>query len=158
MKKICIYYVALVLAWLAVWLFYEQIGLKAQSSNVELAYWTAAKLIIWILPVILVIKFHSKQNLIGYLGLKNAKSGIKIGFVYGLVFITLSFLIDIFIRDFVWPSITADFLSAVIIAPLFEEVVFRGFGRAPAGRALRCNLLQEAGKRIFATIPHAKKH
>jgi hypothetical protein len=57
MKRVSAYYVLLIAAWVAAWLAYEAIGLQDRSSSVRFIYWTVAKLLIWVLPVLLVVRF-----------------------------------------------------------------------------------------------------
>lgn len=127
MKKILIYYVSLILLWIGAWLFYSWTNIEFLTSTQEFLFWTVAKLIIWILPIFIIIKFYIKKPIISYLALSYSSRGIQIGIVFGLIFIGLSFFIDIFARGFALPLITAGFINAILISPLFEEVVFRGF-------------------------------
>jgi uncharacterized protein len=127
MKRVLAYYIFLILAWVSAWLFYEQVNLEAQPSFIRLVYWTIAKLIIWILPIVVMIKFWLRQSLVEYLSLPGWKKGVKAGAVIGLLFIGLSFLLDLFMRSFVLPTITFGFFSAVFLAPVLEEIVFRGY-------------------------------
>lgn len=126
-KKILIYYVLLIIFWIGAWLFYEWTNIASFTSTQEFLFWTVAKLCVWIVPIFLIIKFYFKQPIISYLSLSYSGRAIRTGIIYGLIFIGLSFFIDIFARGFALPLITAGFINAIIIAPLFEEVVFRGF-------------------------------
>lgn len=127
MKRVLAYYTFVILVWICAWLLYEQIHLETQSSLIKFVYWTIAKLIIWILPIVVIIKFWLKQSLIAYLALREWKKGVKIGVIIGLVFIVLSFIVDFFMRSFVLPGITIGFFSAVLLSPVLEEIVFRGY-------------------------------
>jgi membrane protease YdiL (CAAX protease family) len=127
MKRLLAYYIFLILAWVSAWLLYEQVNLEAQSSFIKFVYWTIAKLIIWILPIVVIIKFWLRQSLVEYLSLREWKKGVKTGAVIGLVFIGLSFILDLFMRGFGLPQITIGFFSAVFLAPVLEEIVFRGY-------------------------------
>src|ERR1044072_4771851 len=127
MKRVLAYYIFLILAWVSAWLLYKQVNLAAQSSLIEFVYWTIAKLIIWILPIVVIIKYWVRQPLIDYLSLREWKKGVKAGAVIGLVFIGLSFILDLFMRSFALPKITIGFFSAVFLTPVLEETVFRGY-------------------------------
>jgi uncharacterized protein len=127
MKRVLAYYIFLILAWVSAWLLFEQVNLEAQSSLIRFVYWTIAKLIIWILPVVVIIKFWLRQPLIEYLSLHEWKKGVKAGAGIGLVFIGLSFILDLFMRSFALPTITIGFFSAVLLSPVLEEIVFRGY-------------------------------
>jgi membrane protease YdiL (CAAX protease family) len=127
MKRVLAYYTLLILAWISAWLLYKQVNLEAQSSFIQFVYWTIAKLIIWILPIVVIIKFWLKQSLVEYLALREWKKGMKTGVIIGLVFIVLSLIVDWFTRSFVLPEITIGFFSAVFLSPVLEEIVFRGY-------------------------------
>jgi membrane protease YdiL (CAAX protease family) len=127
MKRLLAYYTFLILVWVSAWLLYERINLETQSSFIKFVYWTIAKLIIWILPIVVIIKFWIKQSLVEYLALRDWKKGVKAGVVIGLIFIGLSFILDLFMRSFALPEITIGFFSAVFLSPVLEEIVFRGY-------------------------------
>jgi uncharacterized protein len=127
MKRVVLYYVSLIAAWVAAWLLYEAIGLRGGSSTRQFAYWTAAKLLIWILPLLLIIKLSCRKSLVEYLALKDVRGGARVGLAFGLVFVGLSFAVDVWTKRFFWPGFTTATVNVLVIAPLFEEVVFRGF-------------------------------
>lgn len=121
------YYLGLIFAWCGAWLLHETSPFAELSSEAQLAYWTVAKLMIWIAPILVLVRYVLRQPLIGYLGLTRMARGVRIGFAIGVVFVALSACIDVFARAYRWPSPSLALLSALTIAPLFEEVMFRGF-------------------------------
>jgi uncharacterized protein len=127
MKRFLTYYIFVIPAWVSAWLLYEQINLESQSSLIKFVYWTIAKLIIWILPIVVIVRFWIRRPLVEYLSLHEWKKGAKSGAVIGLVFIGLSFILDFFMRRFGLPQITIGFFSAVFLAPVLEETVYRGY-------------------------------
>ena len=122
-----VHYVLLIGAWVAAWLASEAIGLAARSSSVQFIYWTIAKLLIWIAPILLLIKFNRRRPIAEYLWMKDASKGVRTGVVFGLVFAGLSLTVDLLTKRFGLPSIGPPLLNVLVVAPLFEEVVFRGF-------------------------------
>lgn len=127
MKRFLAYYIFVIPAWICAWLLYEKIGLESQSSLIKFVYWTIAKLIIWILPIVVIVRFWIRRPLVGYLSLREWKKGAKTGVLIGLIFVGLSFALDSFARRFGLPQITIGFLSAVFLAPVLEEIVYRGY-------------------------------
>lgn len=62
-----------------------------------------------------------------YLGLVRFRSGTGAGLVVGAAFVALAAAIDVFTRSYTWPHPEWGSLNALIVAPLFEAIVFRGF-------------------------------
>jgi membrane protease YdiL (CAAX protease family) len=90
-------------------------------------YWTIAKLLLWILPVVVIVRRHFRQLLADFLSLNQFARGVRVGVAFGAVFVGLSLAIDICTRGFGCPPLTAGLTNALIIAPLLEETVFRGY-------------------------------
>jgi membrane protease YdiL (CAAX protease family) len=134
------YYAWLIPAWVGAWLLYEGAALEALPSAARIGYWTIAKLIIWIAPVLLIVRYSLRRPVAEYLGLVRPIAGVRTGLVVGAVFVLLSASIDSFTRTYRWPAPSLGLLSALTVAPLFEEVMFRGF-------ALRA--LQDSGYRFW---------
>jgi membrane protease YdiL (CAAX protease family) len=127
MKEALVYYTFLIPAWIAAWLLHEQTRFASLPPIGDTIYWTIAKLLLWILPVIVIVRWYFRQQLAGFLSLNRFARGARFGAACGAVFVGISFTIDIFARDFGWPRLTAGLASALVIAPLFEEIVFRGY-------------------------------
>jgi membrane protease YdiL (CAAX protease family) len=140
MKRVGAYYLLLIAAWVAAWLAYEAVGLQDRSSSVRFMYWTAAKLLIWVLPVLLIVRFSSRRSIVEYLALENVRRGVRSGLIFGLCFVAVSFAVDVMTKQFRVPTFSTALLNVLVIAPLFEEVVFRGFV---------LQTLQESGMRFW---------
>jgi membrane protease YdiL (CAAX protease family) len=122
------YYSLLILAWIGAWLLHERLATAANLTGArDLAYWTAAKLAIWVLPVVVLARVVFATGVIDGLALRGFRRGLRIGTACGLIFVGLAVIFDLAFRAFAWPTLSWGFLSAIVMAPLFEEVVFRGF-------------------------------
>ena len=120
-------YALIMLAWIGAWRLHDSIGLSAEAAVADTLYWTVAKAIIWLLPVVVVVRGVFKRRLTEYLSLGNVTQGVKAGCIYGIAFVAISFMRDYFMRSFGWPAINPGLLNALAIAPICEEVLFRGF-------------------------------
>jgi membrane protease YdiL (CAAX protease family) len=115
-------------AWIGAW-FLERVlessnGLAAPGG--QFAYWTAMKVLVWVWPSIALIR-HSGYRLRDVFSLKPWRSIVIWGGGAGLLF-AISALATramnhnpLFSPDLDWP-----FVSAVFVAPLVEEIAFRG--------------------------------
>jgi membrane protease YdiL (CAAX protease family) len=121
------YYVLLLVTWTGAWLLYESTNLRNLSEGGAVAYWTAAKMILWIAPILLNVAFVMKRPVADYLRLTEPGRGMRIGLAIGAVLVALLASVDIFVKTFGWPSPAWGLLTALVIAPLFEELMFRGF-------------------------------
>jgi CAAX protease family protein len=127
MKQLCAYYLLLIAAWCATWLSFEALGGSASSPMIQFAFWTTAKLLIWILPVLLIIRYSYRRSVIEYLSLRAFSKGVRLGLGFGLLLALLSLAADVFTKHFSWPAAGPPLLNVLIVAPLLEETVFRGF-------------------------------
>jgi membrane protease YdiL (CAAX protease family) len=121
------YFLVLIASWIAAWLLYEATPIADLPSGGKFVYWTVAKIVIWIAPIIAVVRYSLKQPLMEYLGLVRFAAGVRGGLVVGAVFNALSACLDVFTRSYAWPGPSWGQLSVLTVAPLFEEVMFRGF-------------------------------
>jgi membrane protease YdiL (CAAX protease family) len=126
-KSILPYYMLLISAWIAAWLFSIQIGLGGESAGVGVIYWTLAKILLWLMPILVIIKLCLQRSILEYLAMRQLFVGAKTGIVCGLIFAAVSFLADVSTKRFILPSIDPGLLNALLIAPVFEEILFRGF-------------------------------
>jgi hypothetical protein len=55
MTLVLAFYTLLIVAWTGAWLLYRSIGLASRSSDVQTLYWTAAKLLIWLVPIFAIL-------------------------------------------------------------------------------------------------------
>src|SRR5689334_6493278 len=121
------YYGLLIAAWIVAWIIHQTFVPEATSIAVDTIYWTCAKLLIWLLPIFVVISVRKRQRIAEYLCLREPCKGVVIGVVCAVAFVAVTLLRDVLTRRFELPSIDPGLLNALLIAPLFEEIVFRGF-------------------------------
>ena len=140
MKEPYRYYALLIVAWIGAWLVYERLGLGTLSPYGTFGYWTTAKLLIWIASILLIGGAAWRRPVVEYLGLVRIGRGVRVGLAVCAIFVTLAASLDVFTRSFGWPTMGPGLVNALVIAPLFEEVMFRGF-------ALRA--LQDGGYRFW---------
>ena len=121
------YFVLLIVAWFGAWLLFRGAGVGELSALQQLGYWTIAKLLIWILPILVIVRALMRQPLAEYLGLVRPARGTLVGLVAGAIFVALAATLDVFTRSYGWPTASPGLFNALVIAPLFEEVMFRGY-------------------------------
>jgi membrane protease YdiL (CAAX protease family) len=117
----------LLTVWVGAWLAFGALGIAAQSSAAQFVYWTAAKLLVWILPVFLIVRLGRHEAAVTYLSLENVKRGLRVGVLFGVALAAVSLLADVATKHFGWPSAGFALVNVLLIAPVFEEIVFRGF-------------------------------
>jgi len=127
MKRAFLYYAYLVTAWVVAWLIFLHTPLGGLFESCESIYWIVMKFIVWVFPLLVLLRYYFKVNLRDYLRLVNMKRGLLSGAVLGVIFISLSAIYDFLAKSFHPPTINLSFCGAIIFAPLFEEIVFRGF-------------------------------
>jgi len=127
MRYVVAYFVILIAAWVGAWWLFDAADIGALSAAMRFAYWTAAKLLIWIAPIVAIVTFAVRRPVIQYLGLVRLARGVRVGLAVGAVFVALGAMLDVFTRSYGWPSAGWGQVNALVIAPLFEEVMFRGF-------------------------------
>ncbi len=111
-------------AWSLLWVGHEaaaaRFGLRF-TRDLDTVLWTLAKVGLWLLPVAALIRREGGPPLPAYLGLDHLR-GVGIAAVASLVWIAV---------NTPPPARAAPFdlalASALLVAPLFEEVVFRGW-------------------------------
>jgi membrane protease YdiL (CAAX protease family) len=121
------YYVLLLVTWTGAWLLHESTSVRNLSEGGALVYWTAAKVLLWITPMLMNVALVMRRPVAEYLQLTEPARGIRAGLAIGAVLVALLASVDVFVKTFGWPSPAWALLNALVIAPLFEEVVFRGF-------------------------------
>jgi uncharacterized protein len=121
------YFAWLIPAWIGAWLVHDRTSVAQWSPAAEVGYWTAAKLLVWMLPLLFVVRQHARGRVREYLSLVRPSAGVRVGLVIGLTFAALAATLDWFTKTHHWPALTMGLLSALTVAPLFEEVMFRGF-------------------------------
>lgn len=121
------YYVTLIAAWVGAWYLHDLTSIRDLSARDTFAYWTFAKLIVWIAPILLIVTRGLKQSPAVYFGLMRFRHGASVGLAVGAALVVVMAIIDAFTRSHTLPSATWGTVNALIVAPLFEEIVFRGF-------------------------------
>ncbi|WP_163582851.1 CPBP family intramembrane glutamic endopeptidase [Gracilibacillus saliphilus] len=87
------------------------------------------KIVIWVIPVIFLVKVMEKSNPLSYLRLRhNFKKGLKwVGWL-SLVFIFyLIFNLTVLKNDFDFQMGFNEWLNTILLVGITEEIVFRGF-------------------------------
>jgi membrane protease YdiL (CAAX protease family) len=121
------YFVFLIAAWIAAWYLHDLTFVRNLGPGATVAYWTVAKLIVWITPILLIVSCVQKRPAVPYLGLTGFARGARVGSVVGATFVLLSAIVNVFTRSHALPGPSWGLLSALTVAPLFEEVMFRGY-------------------------------
>ncbi len=109
------------------WYLHDLTSIRDFSPGATFTYWTLAKLIVWIAPVLLIVSRGLEQPPVEYLGLVRFRQGAAVGLALGAVFVALMAVIDAFTRSHALPSLSWAAVNALVVAPLSEEIVFRGF-------------------------------
>lgn len=136
-KKRSIYYLSLyIILFYAAWTFKEGFLGKTLENmtdmNVNMQYLISAgvKLLIWVVPVFIYLKFINRESPLSYLKMnRNVAKGFLWGIVICVAYIGFSLIRDYLMGDkSVNLSLDLDqWLNIVIIAGFAEEIVFRGF-------------------------------
>jgi hypothetical protein len=117
--------VAVYVAWTGAWLLYLRIPWAATQAG-GFAYWTAMKLLLWIAPALVLIRI-SGRSLRDVLGLSRWRHAILWGGGVGLLLALISMTTKaVQHRSLLSVSLSWPFFTAVVIAPVFEEFLFRG--------------------------------
>ena len=127
--RILFYYALVIVAWVGAWLLFRATSVGGMSPGVQFVYWTAAKLLIWIFPVV-VISIASSSDappIAAALGFRSVPAGVRTGVILGLALVALSLILDVFTKHFRLPAASFALLNVLVIAPVFEETLFRGF-------------------------------
>ena len=75
----------------------------------------------------LIVRLRQHEPIATYLWLKNGRAGARVGVLLGIGFAAASLVADVATRHFGWPVAGFALVNVLVVAPLFEEVVFRGF-------------------------------
>ena len=117
-----------------IWSIYEIFIASYIIERFTESYFTitnfSVKFVVWIIPVVLYLKFIDKVNYFSYLKLnKNIKKGIIGALIVSSLFLVYNLLEVILMGDIkIDLNLSlSDWLNTVIMAGLAEEIVFRGF-------------------------------
>ena len=128
-KNVYAVFLAIIIVWIGAWIL--KVNLEPAVSWLtagwgSFIYWTAAKLLIWILPALWLLK-RAGTSLFSLLNLSNWKEWLKWGGGIGLV-IALTGIIPNYLqgRPILPTEFSTSLLNVLIIAPIFEEILVRG--------------------------------
>jgi len=112
----------------AVWTIFE-LYFKDSVEEISSYLSLGVKFMVWTLPVILIVEYKFKENVLSYLKMKgNIKAVLKAGLIFGLVVAGYNMFNIIFLQKDINPSFEMEtMINVVLLIGFTEEVVFRGF-------------------------------
>jgi uncharacterized protein len=128
--RIVLFFVLLLyIFWISAWILeqvLEDYIIWMTTSQGRFFYWLLMKLILWILPALLLIKYLGK-DFKDIMGIKRLKSILIWGGRAGLILALLTIIAKITISHSILSvNISWSFIGGVITAPIVEEITFRG--------------------------------
>ncbi|MDP1827927.1 MAG: type II CAAX endopeptidase family protein [Archangium sp.] len=117
-------------AWVGAWFLFRLLEPRFAPLQKPLgatAWWTAAKLVIWIAPVVLLTRRIPLAP--GALRLGHLR-GVPLALIVAVGWVALNAAGDSLLGRTPAPALDVGVLSACFIAPFVEELVFRGFAFA----------------------------
>jgi CAAX protease family protein len=144
-RRTYITFAMLILVWILVWTLKVDV-LDSRfawltTSVGAFAFWTAVKVIVWILPALWLVRV-SGRGVSDVVNLANWKSALAWGLGIGLVIASFDVVPRVILGrplSALQPTLAA--LNAVVVAPVFEEFLLRG---AVLGNLLRTHSLRTA--------------
>jgi CAAX protease family protein len=128
-QRTCLVYGLLLAAWILAWILKENLDTSMTwiaSSQGSFSYWTNAKILIWILPALWLIRL-SGRGVPEVLNISNWKSwlfwGGGIGFLIAITGFVPTYLQG---KPFLPDEFSFACLNVLLIAPVFEEFLIRG--------------------------------
>lgn len=114
-----------------IWMLKEYWAGYIESFNNEFSTFFNAciKILIWIIPTWIYIKFYLKKEFNSYIKLN---TNIKKGFTYGIIITLLlgiNFIVKTYLIEktsFYIPSNLNEYINSILIAGFTEEIVYRG--------------------------------
>ncbi len=120
---------AIYVAWIGAWLLklsLDRHGSWSATPRGGFEYWTAMKVLLWVLPSVAIIH-RSGRRVSDVLALDRLRGamvwGIGAGFVAAAVSLATKAIQH---KPLLSPTLSWAFVTAVVVAPLFEEFMFRG--------------------------------
>ncbi len=118
-------------AWLKHNLLVETFGWwSAGNHGAELAYWAAAKFVVWVVYPWLFWRRHV-TDFLAFTGLDRTTlaAGYRWGGVAAVIWAIASIVIGTHLQGMHvrLPTITSTFVYVITLTPIFEEIFFRGF-------------------------------
>ncbi len=128
-KSTYIIFIILVLAWIGAWMVKNSLDQRLDfvaTSGGSFLYWTTAKIIIWILPALWLLKL-SGRSIQGVINLPNWRGWLIWGGGIGLLLGLTGFIPNYLQGNQVLPTqFSFPLLNVLVIAPAFEEFLMRG--------------------------------
>jgi len=117
------------IAWIGAWILLRtlepRIGWIATDAG-RFGYWQVMKLLLWVLPAVALIR-TSGRGLRDVIGLNRVRSILLWGGGAGLVFVVSALITRAAgNKPLFLPGLTWAFVGGVIVAPIVEEITFRG--------------------------------
>jgi uncharacterized protein len=118
---------AIIVFWILAWILKIQMDKVAVITELgSFIYWTAAKLLLWILPSVWLIRL-SRRDLKQVWNLSNFKQWLRWGLEIGLALAMIGGLKNYLRGSPVFPTrLDYGLVNALLISPLFEEFLVRG--------------------------------
>ncbi len=128
-KSTYIIFIALIVAWIGAWMLKNSLDQRLDwlaTSGGSFLYWTTAKIIIWILPTLWLLRL-SGRSIHGVLNLSNRRGWLIWGGGIGLLLALTGFIPNYLQGNEVLPTqLSFPLLNVLVIAPAFEEFLMRG--------------------------------
>lgn len=141
---------ALFAAWIIAWLVDASVRNAVQwDDTADTAFWIAAKVLIWVLPAIILLRKKSIP-VAEYVGLRTPGRGLAIGAVAGLGLLAFSYAMDAVLgsASFNIPVLDLALFNGVFVAPIVEEFTMRGFYMESLERSAFIQARTRAGKKF----------
>lgn len=116
-------------AWLGAWLLERHLEHRVEllsTRESRFVYWTAAKLLLWVLPAILLMR-ASGRSFREVMAFNRVRAILMWGGLIGVALGLTAFPTKLINGQPLFPTeLSISFFSAVFIAPIVEEIAFRG--------------------------------
>ncbi|MCB1215254.1 MAG: CPBP family intramembrane metalloprotease, partial [Deltaproteobacteria bacterium] len=127
------YLFSLFILWIAAWVFHGELSRAfplyfASGSYGENFYWWVMKALLWLLPIFLILKKEKRSLLDLFKSERSFKLSLFWGLASAVVWIALAGVLDKLMgKIFEAPIHALSLVGGVLVAPIVEEIAFRGF-------------------------------
>ncbi len=143
------------MAWLLAWLLEQYLEHRLEllpTSVSRSAYWMIAKLLLWVLPAVLLMR-ASGRSFREVMAFGRVRAILLWGGLIGVALGLTAFPAKIMNNQPLFPSeLTVSFFSAVFIAPIVEEIAFRGVILERLAQRYRFAIANVIASVLFVTI------